>query len=755
MKAALIFARTDLLLVGGSVLGCVLAIPSSALAQDADQRMIVVSAPRPTFDIAPERTLDTADVESYGRDSIGEILEEVTAENGDRRDDPVILVNGKRVGSLGSVEDLPAEAISKIEVLPIGSGLRLGATSNQRVYNIQLKRELDMVAVRAAAQTATRGSWMSWRGDVNYTQVNGNRRITLAAKFRSEEMLRESERDIVYPAGASLETGLFRSLAPARDQFSFSLSAADQIAPWLSGSLSAKLSASNRQSLLGPVILEGTAIAPVNQSANGFSVGTELALNATAGSWLLSLLGNYAYDFRRTLTDRLVTGLPGVQASKSIARTENASVVLTASGPLVKLPAGSLRLNLGIGLAGDRITGDSQFQGVQSGHETTLHSSTLRAGVEVPIASRSAGMLAFLGDLSATAEVNRVHVSGFGTFTNHTYSAIWQPARWLRLTAAIGRSGSAPPIASLDEPPLETPGVAYFDPLTGETVVVTRITGGITGLPRQSSETTRFAANIKPVRSLALQITAEYLETRQRNTVSELPPASPAIIQAFPDRFIRNSSGQLIVVDARPVSFASRVQRQLRTGISLNLPLGRGATRAADEQGSLPPDTESGAGVRPRLQINASHTFLLKSNLVIRAGQPAIDLLLPEAVGFGGLGQPRHVFDLAVGYAERGLGLRLTTQHRSRSFIEASGSTANVLSFEPLTTFSLRAWVQGERLAPTAKWLKGTRISLSVANLTDVRERVVNSFGFTPLSYQPAYRDPIGRTIEIELRKRF
>jgi iron complex outermembrane receptor protein len=40
-------------------------------------------------------------------------------------------------------------------------------------------------------------------------------------------------------------------------------------------------------------------------------------------------------------------------------------------------------------------------------------------------------------------------------------------------------------------------------------------------------------------------------------------------------------------------------------------------------------------------------------------------------------------------------------------------------------------------------------------NLTNARQRVRDSFGHNPLQYQPDYRDPLGRTIEVELRKVF
>jgi hypothetical protein len=42
-----------------------------------------------------------------------------------------------------------------------------------------------------------------------------------------------------------------------------------------------------------------------------------------------------------------------------------------------------------------------------------------------------------------------------------------------------------------------------------------------------------------------------------------------------------------------------------------------------------------------------------------------------------------------------------------------------------------------------------------VVNLINDRQKVRDSHGVTPLQYQPAYRDPLGRTIEFEIRKVF
>ena len=126
------------------------------------------------------------------------------------------------------------------------------------------------------------------------------------------------------------------------------------------------------------------------------------------------------------------------------------------------------------------------------------------------------------------------------------------------------------------------------------------------------------------------------------------------------------------------------------------------------------------------------------------------------AIGLGGITRPRHQIDFSAGYAERGLGVRLTGQHKSQSFLRLTGGDeSQVLRFSPLTTFNLRAFTELGRYAPGAAWLKGARLSLSINNLFDKRQKVSDKGGITPLAYQRAYRDPIGRTVEIELRKTF
>ena len=62
---------------------------------------------------------------------------------------------------------------------------------------------------------------------------------------------------------------------------------------------------------------------------------------------------------------------------------------------------------------------------------------------------------------------------------------------------------------------------------------------------------------------------------------------------------------------------------------------------------------------------------------------------------------------------------------------------------------------QRKTLIEQRPWLKGVRVSLSVANIFDQRITVHDALGATPISFQPGYLDPLGRTWRIELRKLF
>lgn len=158
-----------------------------------------------------------------------------------------------------------------------------------------------------------------------------------------------------------------------------------------------------------------------------------------------------------------------------------------------------------------------------------------------------------------------------------------------------------------------------------------------------------------------------------------------------------------------------------------------------------------------RIQVAVYHTWHFVDQVLIRPGLPVLDRLNGDATGSGG-GQPRHEIEGQLGYFNAGLGVRLSANYQSPTTANAAaGSTAGDLRFSSLTTFDLRVFADlGQMPAFIGKdWARNLRVTFAVTNLFNQRQDVRDANGDTPVRYQPAYLDPLGRTVRISLRKLF
>jgi hypothetical protein len=283
------------------------------------------------------------------------------------------------------------------------------------------------------------------------------------------------------------------------------------------------------------------------------------------------------------------------------------------------------------------------------------------------------------------------------------------------------------------------------------------IAGPLTARARARTRQQRLGVTLSPRSAIDLRLESEWSRQQERDVAGELPLASSAVLAAFPERFVRDSNGLLTAVDVSPLLFARRRETQWRNALSLRFFLAPPVERASspgDEEASG--DEPAPGGGRPRLQLNLAHTLLLSSDLTLREGLAPIDLLSRDALLFAG-GRPRHQVDLSANLSRPGMGLRLTGSYRSasRTALGDRSGTAQELRFGALGTLSLRAFAEADRLFGPGPLTKGTRLSLNLDNVTNAREQVRDSQGTTPLAYQPAFRDPAGRTLEFEVRRRF
>jgi len=732
-----------------------MAHAAQATAPDNVDDDIVVTARRNQFDADPDRRLQASDIDLYGRDTIGELLGEIAAESGDSNDDAVFLINGKRVAGLSGIENLPAETISSVEVYPTGSPGIAGTSAAQRVYNIILKPAADIATLRGEWKIATDGGWSSRQATLDYTHIRDSRRIAVTFKKAADDVLLESERDLSLGYIFFDDTD-FRSLSPSRERWNLSLSAADELAPWLQASIGAKFQESTVAALLGRVSTDSDIA--LQQETRSRSIENEITLNAQKGDWIASAFGSYRTDIRKTLTDKATPdGTIDVRDIRS--RSSSLNALLTASGPLLRLPAGPARLLLSSGIFREDSARKIRNREISGNPPEAQLSRTLGAGLEIPLTSRTNGPLKQLGDLVVTTELTKLWVTDMKASTNWNISLNWRLSPWLRFSGLLSENSAPPPLALQNDPILETPGFLYYDPLNLQTRAVTRITGGLENLPRRSTDTKRIGIYARALDG-RLRLSSEYVETDVKNAIIDLPLASAAVLAAYPDRFIRNSIGELTAVDARPIALSRRTVSQLKFGANLNIrfaAVGRSNDAAPSESGgaedSGSPNEASGGS--SRLQVSGLYTRLLNSSLVLNSGDRPINLLSPEAIGLGRLAQSRHRFNLNVGYSERGFGVRLTMQHQSKARLNTNGNELDALNFAPLTTFDLRSWAQGNKIFSNSKLMKSMRFTVAVQNVAGTRERVTDNSGLTPIAYQPIFRDPIGRTVAIEARKTF
>lgn len=584
----------------------------------------------------------------------------------------------------------------------------------------------------------------------------------------------------------------FRTLRGATQPYEVNIAGNKSLAPWLSLSFNGRLNWNQTTNQSGlpaarflipatspftpfssPVVLAlNDPTRPLQNVSDNSSGSISATLNANVGSWRVTATGRHD-ERERTYSNERVGSIPGgvinfdstinpfgstlaqlipVSTRTTRSKTITRQITEDIEGPLFNAPAGPVRFRAGIGLVKSSLdASDTTGASDRSFRRSEL---TTKAGITIPLTSTNAqsDFLPIFGDLELSLDVSRLDLGQFGEIDRHSITFNWQPTEWLNLSASQAQDGRAIPPELLAAPTVATDNVPFFDPLTGETVNLTIINGGAANLRNETQRTKTISLTATPLRKYNVQLNATYLDIDVSDQIGPLPIPSAAVVVAFPDRFQRDSSGRLVLVDNRTVNFARQNNRELRVGLGFTIPLSPATSRQSSGGSAkaatirVPPTT---------LQVNASHTFLLESKSVIRDGLGTIDLLDGGAIGIGG-GRQRNMSDANIALTQGGTGVRLNAIRRGVSYLRTGTvDQPDLLTFEAITKFDLRAFVDLGSKFPDFKMAKGTRITLSLENIANERQRITNSLGIVPVSFQPAYLDPVGRTVMFELRKVF
>ena len=758
---------------------------------DSDTIVVVGAKPRGSVigDIPPENVLTPADVRATGATDVTELLDALAPQIGSARgrggERPIMLLNGQRISSFRELRDLPTEAISRVEVLPEEVALKYGYRADQRVVNIVLRERFRSTVARVEGSASTEGGYGAGEAELTRLMIGKDSRTSLNLDIEANSGLTEAERDILLEDSSEdsePDPRDARTLLGSGRQITATVTHNRQIGT-VGATVNAEVERNQGRSLVG---LGESLLEPLARDTTRESAHAGMALNGNVGDWRWSVTGNA--DAARNVTE---TDLDVASRDRAVSSTLSGDIDAVANGNLFRLPAGDAGATVRVGASTIHLDNDRRRDG--SEFSTTLGRTrgTAALNLDLPISRRNRDFAA-LGSLTLNGNAGVEQLSDFGTMTTLGAGLNWSPLDRLNLLASWTREEGAPTVQQLGDPVLDTPEARIFDFTTGETVLVTAITGGNRELEADRRDVLKLGGNWKPFEETDLRLRVDYVRSRLTDPISSFPGPTAALEAAFPERFVRNSAGELVSVDLRPVNFDSARRDTFRLGFDFSKSLKSAppspavieafrATRAAAGQGAPteggpppgggpPPDDAlivrdgppSGGGrffgggrEGGRLTFSLTDTITLLDEVTIRPGVPKLDYLDGDAVGQSG-GRPRHEVEAQAGYFNNGLGARLAANWRSGSRVNTA--TGDELRFSPLATFDLRLFANlGQRLDLVARhpWLRGTSLRLEVSNLFDSKPGVRNSLGDIPFGYQADLLDPLGRTVSVTFRKLF
>ncbi len=426
-----------------------------------------------------------------------------------------------------------------------------------------------------------------------------------------------------------------RTLLPKSSQLTINSVYNRYIMDNVSATLNLGLTASQSDSLLGPararlIVPAGDPFSPfsqdvalyrylgefdpLGQTSRNLSGHLGFTLNRDTETLRLSLTGNYDHAINKTETDRSVditsvqtrltaldpslnpfaplTGTLPVSTDRAKSTSDTGDLQFVVNGALAHFKAGDLSTTVKVGLNGTKQDSTSIRSGVSTDTNLSRGDFNGQVSFDLPLTSRRKNVRAGFGDFSVNVHLAAHQVSDFGTLTSVGGGLNWSPVKPISFLVSYTETDNAPSIQQLGNPLVTTPDSRVFDYVTGQTVDVTRISGGNADLKAETRHALKLGGTYKPTKIDGLSITANYTRIRTDNPVAGFPAATAAVEAAFPDRFVRDADGNLTRIDGRPVNFASRESDQFRWGFNYSHQIGKTPPRPERPPGQAFPGAE-------------------------------------------------------------------------------------------------------------------------------------------------------------------
>lgn len=744
--------------------------PVSSDNDDEDQVVITGHLPGAVIgNIPPQDVLRARDLHATGATNLNDLLAAIAPEIGTAADSsasrPIVLLNGRRISSFRELRDLPMEAIDRVDILPEEVALKYGYRLDQKVINVVLKNGFKSTVGQIAGTAASRGPKIGGNADVTRLELDSKQRTTLNAHIGGDDILSAAQRSVVPQPYDVTGTGQSGFAVPLVMRIRAGATVSRELPGNVETSYNAEVEHDVGHSLSG---LSEQLPAELNRDTKVDSLHLGAVANGGGKEWHWNITGTGDVQHENTET---VNAGAVVAAGSARSLHSDMNIDATMNGPLFNVPAGAASVTLHAGSTFESLQVDQQQ--LTAAPSEDPHRLTALGGLSVDVPITSSKSVGGAVALNGNAEVDRL--SDFGSLTRVGVGANWSPMPRVSLIASWSRDEDAPSLRQIGAALLETPDTPIFDFTNGIVARPEVLTGGNRDLRPQSRDTLRLSGEWQPLEDPNLRIRAEYARVQLHDPISNLT-VSPELEAAFPDRFVRDTSGNLLSADLRPVNFRSAQRDTLRVGFDFSKALR--SRRPSREQVAQVIDKARAAGIAipelanapanvgpttlaqqfsntGRITFSLTDTITLSDRATVEAGLPALDYLHGAAVGQTG-GQPIHQLQAQIGYFKNGIGGRLGANVRSATRVDSLEGDS--LRFSALATFDLRLFANvGQDVALVVRhpWLAGTSVRLEALNMFNTQPRVHNSAGAVPIGYSPSFLDPFGRTVMLSIRKQF
>lgn len=710
----------------------------------ASDREIVVVGQRSGeifSEIRPIDEIDENEIGAFASGSISELLRSLSPQTrGSSGTGPVVFVNGKRIGSVTEVGNLPPEALVKLQIFPEQLAQSLGVSANQRVVNLVLKKDFRAITSEVETKFPTEGAGNEYQARIDVARIENNRRWNVTAKYTRREAVTEHDRPLIGGRGE------LQTLIPKSDKIGLSGAWSDYVFDDVQFDLSASINAGQSVGRVANRLKNRPSDPPFhltrreNRGAN-FAVSG----NGQLGSWDWFASGSMDWSYSASRTDR-----PNSPTTKRFNRTEGRTTNFRGSallnGTVANVPAGQISASVELSALKEITSGNSNLDGAVIRSKIARTSGGAKATLVIPLTDSS--FLGSIGRLTANFEGGVEAMSNLSSLIDYGYGIRWAPHRSFQLSTFWSRSEDAPSASDLSDPQTLTPDVTVFDFVRGESAVVDLLSGGNSSLNPETSKSFRLSLSIRPEDWSDFSFNASYNRRRLQNAISSIPAISPELADAFPDRFVRGQDGRLQRFDVRPVNLGRSRRESANWTLTWSKQLSDSEFDPRDRRAE-----KSGGTARPSngvILFSMDHRVLLRDQRQLLPGGSPVDFLDGSAGG-----SSKHKLELNARAVYRGVGVNLNANWAS-GYRERSGSQD--LKYRASTRFDLKLFANLDQIFSQNEkphWSKGMRATLSVENVFNNRRRVIDQNGNTPLALQPSYLDPLGRTIQFSIRKVF